>query len=475
MKKIFFLWIACLGIFCPAFSTSNLNDSLLLNSVQMYEDIDHYYQTLKKESPGIYARYSKETLDSVIYSLKENCRAPLTLEEFNLYLAKTNKFFDGHTGVRIRFLKGSKEYFPFVGFSAEGLTLGRSTILKIEKVEAKEVAKDLDQMQSWEDNEKFRVGKMNDSLNKLLQSYNKLSSPYTCIIRNNDTGIVKDTVIDVLGWNEWYKYSNPSYTKELYQRDISFELFPQESIAVIHYNTCKSPEDEYVYYNELLNFFTKLNELRIENLFIDVSQNVGGSDNTNDFIFKYLKSEPYQLRVVENSPMNADSINDLVVNQLKGLDYKNKTKEELVQIVKELERYLGILGEVLKTGVAKESYAYEIKGNSDGFDGKVYTIMGTNTYSAAADFCEEFKRRKMGIWVGEELGQRFPFGGNGREGILPNSELRFYYSSSYFQAEPNVSNHEGFIQPDIPYALTKPIELDDLMQILQLSDSIYSE
>jgi len=101
--------------------------------------------------------------------------------------------------------------------------------------------------------------------------------------------------------------------------------------------------------------------------------------------------------------------------------------------------------------------------------------MGNNTYSAAYNFCEQAKWNKSGLLVGEESGQRSPFAGNATDDKLPNSKIVFRFAATYDWTEPSLPNKDGFLQPDIPYDLSKPLELNDYKKIIHLSSKLNFE
>ena len=108
-------------------------------------------------------------------------------------------------------------------------------------------------------------------------------------------------------------------------------------------------------------------------------------------------------------------------------------------------------------------------------EGKEFIIMGKNTYSAAYDFCEQAKWSKVGELVGEEPGQRSPYAGNAKEDRLPNSKIAFRYATATYEwTVPDLPKKDGFLQPDIPYDLSMPLEMKDYKEIIRLSDELNS-
>ena len=221
-------------------------------------------------------------------------------------------------------------------------------------------------------------------------------------------------------------------------------------------------------------FFEQIKQQKMKYLFIDVSQNGGGSDNAHKYFFRSLKTKPYKYTNYKMETLKGG----LKRNEFYCLMETNcKTKEYLpINKHKELNnsniRLEKTIKKLQKKGELKETCKF--KGNETGFDGKVFIIMGNNTYSAAYDFCEQAKWHKAGLLVGEESGQYSPYAGNVCLDKLPNSGIDFGFATTYFWTVPDLPKRDGFLQPDIPYDLSMPLEMKDYKEIIRLSDELNS-
>lgn len=95
MKFIIFTLIVS-SFFLPVNAQVDV-DSLSVTQIQ--EDINFYFQPIKKWHPEYASSLAQSQLDSIrVNTLKECCR-PMSIMELTKALYKTNKYFDGHTGI----------------------------------------------------------------------------------------------------------------------------------------------------------------------------------------------------------------------------------------------------------------------------------------------------------------------------------------------------------------------------------------
>jgi len=97
--------------------------------------------------------------------------------------------------------------------------------------------------------------------------------------------------------------------------------------------------------------------------------------------------------------------------------------------------------------------------------------MGSHTYSAADTFCFYMALGQRAVLVGEASGQRVPYSGNVIIGELPHSNIPFHFPVTFvvFSTEQIVNIKDGFLQPCIPFPLTRPLGLEDYKQIIELA------
>ena len=468
--------IVCWGLL----SILSMSAQEKLSVKAMHEDIDYYFNAIKEMHPHPYAKYTESQLDSVKLQLYKDCSHPMNLLDFNFLLAKTSKYTDGHTCVyppQYNLTSDEKDnLFPPVKFKEGKILLNECVVQSINGIPSSKIVQELDGLVSWQMHPKKREDNMNYNLTALLYKVFHISTPFVCRIQNKETdGVVRDLIVKPVKIKDYslHKELNKNYSAGA----LPYEYFPNDSIAVLFYNTShilgnKPLEKAMDQFTKV--FFEQIKQQKMKYLFIDVSQNGGGSDNAHKYFFRSLKTKPYKYTNYKMETLKGG----LKRNEFYCLMETNcKTKEYLpINKHKELNnsniRLEKTIKKLQKKGELKETCKF--KGNETGFDGKVFIIMGNNTYSAAYDFCEQAKWHKAGLLVGEESGQYSPYAGNVCLDKLPNSGIDFGFATTYFWTVPDLPKRDGFLQPDIPYDLSMPLEMKDYKEIIRLSDELNS-
>jgi len=469
--------IVCWGLL----SIFSMSAQEKLSVKAMHEDIDYYFNAIKEMHPHLYAKYTESQLDSVKLHLYKDCSQPMNLLDFNFLLAKTSKYTDGHTSVcspQYNLTPDEKDnMFPFVKFKDSTILLNGSVVQSINGIPSSKIVQELDGLVSWEGYPHNREKAMNSNLTSLLYKVYSITWPFVCSIQDKKSGsIVRDSIIEPVKAKDYplMKKLSRYYTEGV----LSYDYFPNDSIALLFYNSSaiygNKPLEKHI--DEFTKvFFEQVKQQKMKYLFIDVSQNGGGSDNAHKYFFRSLKTKPYKKTIYQKGTLKGvTKITEeayLTQNGYKTIeDLPINARKELEKSIKHNEKAITRLQ---KKGELKHTYEYE--GKDAGFDGKVFIIMGNNTYSAAYDFCEQAKWSKAGELVGEEPGQRSPYAGNAKEDRLPNSKIAFRYATAIYEwTVPDLPKKDGFLQPDIPYELSKPLEMKDYKEIIRLSNELNS-
>lgn len=405
---------------------------------QMKEDIEFYFKTLKAKHANLYAYASPKQFKALEKQMYKKCNHPMTTIEFNYQMMLLNKFTDSHTGIAYLFHEEIRPHFPYASFTDSSMWLGDRQILSINKIPTPKLIATLDSMVSWEHHRSNRFLFHNKYLRLILATAYQIVPPYTISMRQKGSNIVTDSTLQSISPIAWQQQIPTRNRSEYHYAPVDSVFFLKDSIALLCYNT-SSPRAfaRFDLDNYLTSFFKLAKEQGIKYLFIDLSQNEGGSDGIHNYITKHLRSKE------DSYTMHFQATQDGLKEYLKIGGTKIDTKEKVY-----------------------------IEANNEGFDGKVYVIMGNNTYSAGFTFCERIKRRQIGLLVGEEAGQRFPFSGNTLNATLPHSLIPFRYPVTYGWHEKELPSNNGFLQPDIPYDLSKPLEIDDFRNIIKMSKSL---
>ncbi len=174
--------------------------------------------------------------------------------------------------------------------------------------------------------------------------------------------------------------------------------------------------------------FKDIRERHARNVIIDLRFNGGGATTAADHILNYLTSKPYR----DFSRVDVRLSRQLLEVQPLGL--------------------LGPFARLLQGHVVRITPKY-MKPADLGykFEGSVYAIVGSYTFSSAADFAHVLKDFHIGTLVGEETGGLRQCFGDCPSFSMPHSGLSFSVSAKRFYApipKPGDATHGTL--PDIP-------------------------
>lgn len=425
----------------------------LLSVGDMKEDIRYFFHLIRDIHPDPYQRYDSMTFVALEAKMIESCSVPMTKKDFGKRLMKIRKFLDGHVG--IEFPSSDKRYydFPYVEFREDKMLLGNDTLLPVKDSFDTFTALDIDSMVPWDLPAKLSNDGKNILLNSLLSPAFTRTRTYTAVLKTANG--LRDTIIPV--------ETNRKKQNPVYDKPYSSAFYPENSMAVLYYNSCMMMYDEESarQYESFVNsFFKELESKGIRILFIDVTHNSGGNDRCNGVIINHLKTDGYtsKVKMTGKEPgvkafLDSDLIKQFFSNNKAGAD--------------EWMQSFGY--PIMKSGVGYQEET--VPRNDSGYDGKVFVITSNETYSAAASFCIAIKQSNAGILVGEIAGQHYPICGNVFSGNLPNSKLTYRMPTTQTIYEPATLFKDGYICPDIPYPLKEEMGREDYREILTLSSA----
>lgn len=193
--------------------------------------------------------------------------------------------------------------------------------------------------------------------------------------------------------------------------------------------------------------FKEINEDEIDTLVIDVSRNKGGNSLIGDIIISYIFDKPY----------SSYSCNWRKSNQY--IEYARKTSILLP------ENYLSV-----KTGKMLHQPSVEIlpkNGNSNRFNGKVYILIGKETYSSAMIFSTLIKDNHIATLIGtttenahsDHYGQVF-------SANTPNLNCYLHFGVKKF-IRPAGTQKVNILLPDFYLEFRDEYNIDDLRAALK--------
>lgn len=443
MNKITWGW---LGIFILLSKIVLGHDTLTVR--QMNEDIDYYFETIEKIHPKLYERYNQVYFDSIRNVIKNACVKPMSVQNFLYQMGIVNKLTEYHSGID-GLIKYNHNFnvIEDIKFRDNKLYYKDLEILSINGIPADVIYHHTDGLISWAYSEQERQNQLQRMICLVLEQYD-VKGPFYQVMVKSDNKILE---VEIKGrhydfaWPEYFQQQIPYLDTLHHEPVISMRFVPEDSFAVLYYNSA-APEDKQEIQRGIDYFFKKVIQKGIENIFIDVSMNGGGNSLLNNCIYKHLHSVPWEVKGKAYANLNGIAC---LEKSYAGL-FPKKVLEEFKDIARK--------------GVKEFSEHFE--GNSKGYKGKVFVIMGRQTFSAGHDFCEMIKRSKKGILVGEASGQRSPYTATAIDFVLPHSKIAFTCGSYSYSLEPTITDSEGFLQPDLPYSMNHPLDVIDYREII---------
>ena len=165
--------------------------------------------------------------------------------------------------------------------------------------------------------------------------------------------------------------------------------------------------------SKLIILFKEIKKQKAANLIIDIRQNIGGYRINAINLYSFLTNKPFKQRTSES----------VIV---KKLPYKNYIIHTLSDYSKFFEMYFSSAKKENERWILTEDHAQaEMIPYKKPFKGKVYVLIGGNTFSAASAFALNAKNDKNITLVGEETGGGYYFHTAQYSALyeLPNSKI----------------------------------------------------
>lgn len=204
---------------------------------------------------------------------------------------------------------------------------------------------------------------------------------------------------DFITQEEYNNYNNiePKPQKSF----VTYEIDEENNLAILYLDECNNNKE---YKRVLKEFFTKVNENNIKNIAVDLRYNGGGSSSVATEFLKYIDVDKY---------------------------------DEWAE-----EWRLGIFN--IKT----KKHSVKNKKNKNPFNGNIYVLTSTDTFSSAMDFAMYIKDNNLGTIIGETSSNDPNSYGMVSQFKLPNSGIYMQISTKKWY-RINQNTEEEFIEPDI--------------------------
>lgn len=235
------------------------------------------------------------------------------------------------------------------------------------------------------------------------------SIEYLLNIEFAESFMIKYKTLDGRKRSGFFKAIDSSQVRTKFFTNIRdpFESEFAENYAVmkIHYfqpNGMYSANDFYTYFD---NFFLKLKENEVSSLILDVRGNRGGDPWVTSYLFSYLQKESQPYFSINNPP------------------------------------YYAALQENIPTAENR-------------FSGSLYTIIDGGSFSSTGHLVSLIRFQDIGVFLGEESGGSFVCFDSSGDQILPNTGLRFHFSTQAWGVDVQGMTPGRGVRPDYEIEMT---------------------
>lgn len=198
--------------------------------------------------------------------------------------------------------------------------------------------------------------------------------------------------------------------------------------------------------SKLIDLFKVIKKKKVENLIIDIRKNIGGYRVNAINLYSFLTIFPFKQRISESVITNKLPHKGHVIHTLS--DYSEFFKMYFASANNENDRW-----------VLTEDHAQaEMIPYKKTFKGKIYVLIGGNTFSAASAFALNVKNNKNITLIGEETGGGYYFHTAQYSAVyeLPNSKIMVrmpFVKINKYVLDDSVPKGSGIL-PDKEVSLT---------------------
>lgn len=342
--------------------------------------------------------------------------------------------------LKVKIFKDETGYRVFVAEEYEKISKG-SEILSINGVDATELVKGMLHGRKTPPSEAYRLAGLNRGIfPKRLFLELGYNEEFDLILKSPDGKTKEISVpaekIDIP------KLSGPSRQVESH----TFEIM-DGNIGLIRYNKMYNSHE---FKDFLEETFSEIKEKNVENLIIDLRENHGGIFMEGYFLLDYVADKPYKMwSIMERKVSNQ------MMDQMRGRQGKKYLENQMELYWKpifanapdglsSLEKMEEM--EVGDTFILEAPFT-EPKPNPLRFDGDVYVLTSSYTFSGGAILASTFKDFELGIIVGEETGDWATSYTSLHGFTLPNSKI-WIGCSQWHHIRPSGEDTGRGVMPD---------------------------
>lgn len=442
-----------------------------LSSEQVLEDYTIFKEILTTGHPSLYEYTSQLTWDSIFSSFeqKEIRDIKTSNDLFKSISSVADNVKDGHLNILHPKIDTLPAMFPlllkiiggkfYTDTDDFGIPLG-SEIMSIDSNTTQTILKDLS---SYAPSDGYNLTKKHLQIEKefgILHYYEYGSKESYSVEFVNADGQVKAIEIEPKSFE--------SIGKRYPNRNSHFARYHQNTNRVEYFKTRIAKKWPFVYYinsintavltvnsfglepqefkSKLIDLFKEIKAKKVKNLIIDIRQNIGGYRINAINLYSFLANEPFKQRISES----------VMTSVLPHEKYIAHTMSDYTKFFK---MYFDSAKKEGESWILTEDHAHaEMIPYKKTFKGKIYVLIGGNTFSAASAFALSAKNDNNITLIGEETGGGYYFHTAQYSALyeLPNSKIMAripFVKIDKYVLDNSVPKGSGIL-PDIEIPLT---------------------
>lgn len=471
MKHICLLFI--LFFTAPIFA----QQSATLTAQQIEEDYTIFKTILTTAHPSLYEYTSAQKWDSLFNDFEQNQSKKIktATDLFKSISNLANHVKDGHLSIQHPQLATVPPMFPlllkicnkklYTDTDEFDIELG-SEILAINKIYSKDL---LNAMLKYAPSDGYNLTKKYRQIEKnfsILLYYEYGEQKEYTVTYKPPKGLTKTKTIQSQPFTEIGKrYINRSshfanYHKNTDKRAYFLNRIAQKQPFVYFIDSVNTAVltvhsfgiDPHLFATKITALFKQIKKKKVCNLVIDIRQNLGGYRTNAIQLFRFLTTQPFQQRIAESTLINTLPAEKYLVHTPPN-DYAQFFMTYFATAQQANQRW------TLTTDHAQK----EMIPVKKPFKGKIYVLIGGNTFSAASALALNAKNNPQITLVGEETGGGYYF----HTGQYP---AHYQLPHSNIQINLSVVKVTKYVQDTtlpkgcgIPPDYTVPLTLKDLI------------
>ena len=433
------------------------------SKADLVTDLDSLVAYIEQVHPSPYTSISKENFYKEIEICKNNLEDSTSLIEYFTFISPiVSKMNDAHTNVPFplsewRNINPYSFLFNFQ-ISQDGKMFApknytelpqNAEILSINGVPSKQIVEKLISSISAE-SESYKIAILNMTFVERFGAFFGFKPSYEIAYKLGE----EINTITILGMKlkDVIKAINEQQQQQQQQvqtintpKDWDYTTLNDAKIGIIDF---KEFSDLQLFDYFLDSIFTKIQQEKTENLIIDIRENGGGDSALGDAFFQYISKVPY-------SQFGKTMIK---YSQKRAEFYTEYRKNGFLNYLSDSAFNLLISTEEYGTIITEKDELYPLKENPLRFNGKVYLLTSTFSFSSASSFAWCFQHFNMGKIIGEETGGHIVCFGDIIYITLPISKLQMGVSHKEFYGYGATDENRHGVIPDYKVDANKALD-----------------